>query len=42
MCVADRSTLTLLLFIELDSSGALEAYFGTTIPDELFFQESTR
>lgn len=23
-------------------TGAVEAYFGTTIPDELFFQESTR
>ena len=30
------------LVIHVMETGALEAYFGTTIPDELFFQESTR
>lgn len=31
-----------MTFVCLDLSGALEAYFGTTLPDDLFFQEITR
>ncbi len=36
------SFLSSPLFFPPSPPGALEAYFGAAIPDELFFQESTR